>query len=76
MPIPLKVTNSILAKLKDRVAQAQVRAALAVNEELVRLYWEAGQAINERQKEAGWGAKVVDRLPRDLRDSFPAMKGF
>lgn len=67
---------SLLTKLKDRVAQAQGRAALAVNAELVRLYWEVGQTINERQKEAGWGAKVVDRLSRDLRDSFPAMKGF
>lgn len=66
---------SLLAKLKARVAQAQGRAALAVNAELVRLYWEVGQTINERQKKAGWGAKIVDRLSRDLRDYFPAMKG-
>jgi predicted nuclease of restriction endonuclease-like (RecB) superfamily len=53
-----------------------VRAALAVNGEVVKLYWQIGRSILERQRQYGWGAKVIDRLSADLRGAFPGMKGF
>jgi predicted nuclease of restriction endonuclease-like (RecB) superfamily len=65
-----------LADLKTRIHNAQQRATLAVNRELVMLYWQIGKDILERQAREGWGAKVVDRLAHDLRTAFPAMKGF
>lgn len=49
---------------------------MAANAELVRLYWEIGRTIGERQTVEGWGAKVIDRLARDLKAVFPQMKGF
>ncbi len=51
-------------------------SALAVNRELVLLYWEIGHAILERQQAEGWGARVIDRLAANLRRAFPALKGF
>ena len=65
-----------LADLKTRIHSAQQRAALAVNRELVRLYWQIGQDILARQAAQGWGAKVIERLSQDLRSAFPEMKGF
>jgi len=65
-----------LAELKARIHSAQQRAALAVNRELVLLYWQIGQDILQRQSREGWGAKVIDRLAQDLRSAFPDMKGF
>ena len=65
-----------LANLKTRIHAAQQRAALAVNRELVLLYWQLGQDILQRQSREGWGAKVIDRLAQDLRSAFPDMKGF
>lgn len=65
-----------LADLKRRISSAQQRAALAVNAELLRLYWQIGRDILDRQAEQGWGTKVVDRLAHDLREAFPEMKGF
>jgi len=65
-----------LAELKGRIHGAQQRAALAVNRELVGLYWEIGRDILARQAEQGWGAKVIERLAHDLRTAFPDMKGF
>src|SRR5512146_1607560 len=62
--------------LKERIRSAQVKAALAVNQELVLLYWQIGQEILQRQQEEGWGTKVIDRLARDLKIEFPAMTGF
>ena len=65
-----------LAELKTRIHSAQQRAALAVNRELVLLYWQMGQDILARQAQQGWGAKVIERLAQDLRAAFPNMKGF
>jgi predicted nuclease of restriction endonuclease-like (RecB) superfamily len=65
-----------LADLKGRIHTAQQRATLAVNRELVLLYWQIGRDILARQAEQGWGAKVIDRLAHDLRVAFPEMKGF
>lgn len=65
-----------LAELKTRIHSAQQRAALAVNRELVLLYWQIGRDILARQAEQGWGTKVIERLSQDLRADFPEMKGF
>ncbi len=65
-----------LSDLKNRIHHAQQRASLAVNRELVLLYWQIGQDILQRQAEQGWGAKVIDRLAHDLRTALPDMKGF
>ncbi|MFO1234119.1 MAG: PDDEXK nuclease domain-containing protein [Rivihabitans pingtungensis] len=65
-----------LTEHKIRIHTAQQRATLAVNRELVLLYWQIGRDILARQAEQGWGAKVIERLAEDLRLAFPEMKGF
>jgi len=66
----------LLAEIKRRVQTAQVRAAVAVNRELLLLYWQIGRDILRRQQEQGWGAKVIDRLAADLHAAFPDVRGF
>jgi len=68
--------EGFLRDLKQRIRTAQLKAAVAVNSELVRLYWSIGRDILLRQQTAGWGAKVIDRLSADLRREFPEMQGF
>lgn len=65
-----------LQELKQRIRESQLRAAVAVNRELVLLYWRIGRDILVRQQRENWGAKVIDRLAADLKKSFPEMKGF
>jgi hypothetical protein len=64
-----------LAEVKARIAAARTRAVLAVNSELIKLYWEIGHEILDRERREGWGAKVIDRLAADLRRDFPEMTG-
>jgi predicted nuclease of restriction endonuclease-like (RecB) superfamily len=64
-----------LAEVKARIAAARTRAVLAVNSELIKLYWEIGHEILDRERREGWGAKVIDRLAADLRREFPEMTG-
>ncbi len=68
--------QAFLQTIKTRVQQAQLRAVVAVNTELIRLYWQIGHEIWKRQKEQGWGTKVIAKLSHDLHQAFPHMKGF
>lgn len=65
-----------LQNLKQRIASAQIKAAVAVNHELIMIYWQIGREILDQQNTQGWGGKVIDQLSKDLRTTFPEMKGF
>ena len=65
-----------IADVKLRIRAAQQRAALAVNQEMLHLYWQIGRDILDRQAEAGWGTKILRRIEADLRAEFPEMRGF
>ena len=74
-PVPLGYAE-LLADLKQRIQNAQVRASLVVNRELVLLYWQIGRDILTRQERESWGTKVIDRLAADLKRAFPDTRGF
>jgi predicted nuclease of restriction endonuclease-like (RecB) superfamily len=65
----------ILEGLKERIRVRRQKAALAVTNELLSVYWEIGNTILHQQKIEKWGAKVIDRLAADLKIAFPDMKG-
>jgi len=67
--------DSLLATLKARIRDARLRTAIGVNRELLLLYWRIGTDILRQQQAEGWGAKVIDRLAADLRQTFPEMTG-
>ena len=68
--------NSTLDRIKVLVHQSRYAAQRRVNTELLRLYWQIGDTLNERQRDAAWGANIVGQLADDLRAEFPTMKGF
>lgn len=68
--------GATLKAIQQRVRQERVRVVLSANAALIQLYWDIGRVIVERQNREGWGAKVIERLARDLRMSFPGMQGF
>ncbi len=64
-----------LASIKQRIAGARQRIALAANEEQIRLYHDIGLEILQRQDIQGWGAKVIDQLSADLRETIRKASG-
>ena len=80
METEIEKTNSEyrqwLIELKARIHQSQIKAAVRVNEEMLRLYWSMGYDIVVRQMEATWGSGFLKKLSTDLRSEFPDMKGF
>jgi len=68
--------TEFLDSLKTHIREAQVKATLSVNRELILLYWEIGYRLDAAQKSQGWGAAVVPHLAKDLRNDLPEIKGF
>lgn len=68
--------GELLGEIKNRIRQAQVKAVLSVNAEMILLYWDVGRMIHLRQQQEGWGAGVIPRLSRDIRNELPELKGF
>ncbi len=65
-----------LSDLKSQIRQSQLKAAVKVNVELLRLYWDMGKDITTRRFEAAWGSGFFEQLSRDLRKEFPDIRGF
>lgn len=68
--------GSLLIEIKDRIRQAQTRAALSVNAEMIGMYWDVGRMIHQRQQLEGWGKGVIPKLATDLKNELPDVKGF
>ena len=70
------IYKDLLREIKQRIREAQTKALMAVNAELIRLYWEIGQMIDTRQQQEGWGVGVIPRIAMDLHNELPELKGF
>lgn len=68
--------TKFITSLKKKIRSAQIKGAVAVNRELIRLYWEIGEDIVEKQEKEGWGSKVLEKMSKDLQNEFPGIEGF
>jgi predicted nuclease of restriction endonuclease-like (RecB) superfamily len=65
-----------ISELKNKIKRTQIKAALSANKEVIKLYWEIGRELYDKQENQGWGNSVVDNLEKDLIAEFPSLKGF
>ena len=75
-PAPPSSYPLLLDNIKKRIQTSRIKAGLAVNRELIQLYWEIGKEIILQQNRKGWGKSVVKRLGEDLRSEFSDLRGF
>jgi predicted nuclease of restriction endonuclease-like (RecB) superfamily len=68
--------KSFLEDIKSKILSARISAARRINKDLIKLYWDIGKAIVERQQKYGWGKHVVERLAKDLQHEFGTEYGF
>ena len=66
----------LLNAVKERIRKAQTRAVISANAELLMLYWDIGSMVAQRQHEEGWGASIIPRLARDIKNEMSEVKGF
>lgn len=74
--LPSNDYAKFIAHLKTKIRSSQLKAAVSVNREMIRLYWSIGHDLAERQKKERWGTKVIERVARDLQNEFPGIEGF
>jgi predicted nuclease of restriction endonuclease-like (RecB) superfamily len=72
----LSFYNKLLIDIKHRIRQAQTKAILSANSEMISMYWDIGKMLVEKQKVAGWGAAVIPKLSKDIHNELPEIKGF
>jgi predicted nuclease of restriction endonuclease-like (RecB) superfamily len=70
------VYKNWISELKLKVRSAQIKAAMAVNKELILFYWDFGNMLSEKIQSSNWGDKVLENVSKDLKKEFPEMKGF
>ena len=63
-------------KIKKEIQNQRLSVVLSANSSMICLYWNIGRDILQKHQEECWGAKVVDRIAKDLKDAFPDMSGF
>lgn len=68
--------KNFVEEIKEKVYQSQYQALKSVNKELIKLYWEIGESIIDKQEQYGWGKSIVENLSNDLQKEFPGVKGF
>ncbi len=68
--------QAFLTHIKQNYQKAQLKAAYAVNREMIQFYWQLGQMIIEKQAQTAWGGKFLEQLSKDLQTEFPGTVGF
>jgi predicted nuclease of restriction endonuclease-like (RecB) superfamily len=68
--------KEVISGIKLQIKNSRQKALLAVNEQLLILYWNIGNIILEYQDKSGWGAKVVDSIAKEIKLEFQDLKGF
>ncbi len=68
--------KAFIQDVKQRIQSAQIKAAIAVNQELLHLYWDLAELIVSKQQEATWGDRFLTQMSEDLKAEFPDMQGF
>ena len=65
-----------ITQIKKQVRGAQIKASIAVNEEMLELYWNIGKDISERNFEKSYGSKFFEKTSFELKTEFPDAQGF
>lgn len=68
--------KNFFTDLKNRIRTSRSQAALAINCEVIKLYWHIGNQILQRQQTTSWGTKLIETLSLDLQNTFPETHGF
>ena len=65
-----------VTQIKQRYQKSQIKARIQVNASMLEFYWSLGHDIVRLQAEQRWGAGVLNKLSKDMKDAFPDEKGF
>ncbi len=65
-----------LQSISKRYRQSQIKAAVAVNAEMLKFYFQLGRDMVRMEKDQPWGNRFIQRLGSDLRAAMPKANCF
>jgi len=68
--------KDFIKSVKSKIQSSQIKTAVRVNVEFLKLYWELAKDIVEKQQHTSWGDGFIEQISKDLKTEFPKMKGF
>ena len=72
----IKHYQSAVDVIKTAILQSQARAAKAVNQEQLALYFGIGRYISKNTRNKNWGTGAIETISRQLRQELPGLRGF
>lgn len=65
-----------ISDVSKRFRQCQVKAAIKVNDEMLRFFWSLGRDMEKKKSDYAWGSRFYSRVSRDLVAALPEVKSF
>lgn len=65
-----------VSNVSERYKQAQIKAAISVNSEMLKFYFDLGKEIANNSFKATYGSRFYDSLSEELVSNLPNVKGF
>ena len=72
----IKTYQNAVDIIKTAILQSQARAAKAVNQEQLALYFGIGRYISMNTRNKNWGTGAIETISRQLRQELPGLRGF
>ena len=68
--------KEFIENLKEQIKSSSQKVVKTVNSELIKLYYQIGKQIVEKQTKASWGDNLIGQIEQDLKLAFPKIRGF
>lgn len=65
-----------IRNISDRYRSCQIKAAVRVNEEMLKFYWSLGRDMEKAKSSYDWGSHFYSQISKDLKKLLPDAKSF
>jgi predicted nuclease of restriction endonuclease-like (RecB) superfamily len=72
----IKQYQSAVDVIKTAILQSQARAAKAVNQEQLALYYGIGRYVSANTRKKNWGQGAIEAISNQLKQELPGLRGF
>lgn len=72
----IKEYQSAVDVIKTAILQSQARAAKAVNQEQLALYYGIGRYVSANTRKKNWGQGAIETISNQLKQELPGLRGF
>ena len=72
----IKQYQSAVDIIKTAILQSQARAAKAVNQEQLALYYGIGRYVSANTRKKNWGQGAIEAISNQLKQELPGLRGF